>query len=88
MPHRPMITLGMAASISIMNEPGPRIHLGASSLKKMAVPRLIGTANIKASKELAMVPNTAGMAPKISLTGSQVEVVKNDVPNLCIEGQA
>ena len=51
-----MITLGMAASISMRNEEGSLIQAGASSDKNMAEPRLIGTAMMRAMIELSRVP--------------------------------
>jgi hypothetical protein len=62
-PHKPTITLGMAASISMMNETGPRSQPGESSTRNMAAPRLIGIAMTRANSELSNVPYMAGTAP-------------------------
>src|SRR3990172_11167025 len=47
-PQRPMITLGIAANISMMKEAGILILCGANSVRKMAAPKLIGTAITRA----------------------------------------
>jgi len=40
--HKPIMTLGIAASISMIKEAGPFSQLGASSTRKIAAPKLIG----------------------------------------------
>jgi hypothetical protein len=83
-----MITLGIAASISIIKDAGPVNHFGASSTRKMAAPRLIGTAMSRPMAEVSNVPYIAGRAPNTSLTGFHVELVKKANPNLVIAGMA
>ena len=62
-PHRPTTTLGMAASSSIRNVNGMASHGGASSARKIAVNRLIGTAMRSARNDDSSVPATKGSAP-------------------------
>jgi hypothetical protein len=83
-----MITLGIAANISIIKDAGPANHLGASSTRKIAAPRLTGTAISSPITEVSNVPYIAGRAPYICFTGFQVELVKNENPNLVIAGMA
>src|SRR5260370_20483992 len=51
-PQRPYTTLGIAASSSIKNETGLRSQRGASSARKIAAPRLIGTAMRSAQNDV------------------------------------
>jgi hypothetical protein len=83
-----MITLGIAASISIIKDAGPVNHFGASSTRKIAAPRLIGTAISRPIADVNNVPYIAGRAPYICFTGFHVELVKNEKPNLVIAGMA
>ena len=56
MPHRPMTTLGTAASISISEPIGPRIDGGASSLRKRPIAIESGAARSSAPNEVTSVP--------------------------------
>ena len=87
-PHNPIITLGMAASISMTKEAGPLNHDGDSSVRKIAAPRLIGTAISKPITALNNVPKIAGKAPNITRTASQDELLIKENPNLSIAGMA
>ena len=80
-PHSPRITLGTAASNSIKIVSGCRTHWGASSVRYTAVPMLSGTAISSAINEETSVPKMNGSAPKLSLTGSHSELVRNRQPN-------
>jgi hypothetical protein len=83
-----MITLGIAANISIIKDAGPANHLGASSTRKIAAPRLTGTAISSPITEVSNVPYIAGRAPNTSFTGFHAELVKKANPNLVIAGIA
>ena len=87
-PHNPIITLGMAANISITKEAGPLNHDGASSTRKIAAPRLNGMAISKPIAELNNVPKIAGRAPNTPRTASQDELPIKENPNLFIAGMA
>jgi hypothetical protein len=87
-PHNPIITLGIAASISMTKEAGPLNHVGASSTRNMAAPRLIGMAINKPIAELNNVPKIAGSAPNAARTASHDELPIKENPNLLIAGIA
>ena len=87
-PHRPMITLGIAASNSMRNEAGALSQRGDSSARKMAAPMLTGTAMRRARKELSRVPKMAGSAPNCWRTTSHAVLQTNDGPNRVTDGQA
>ncbi len=55
-PQIPKMMLGTAASSSIATPTGRLSQDGASSVRKMAIPRLTGTANSMAMKEVTRVP--------------------------------
>jgi hypothetical protein len=78
----------MAANISITKEAGPLNHGGASSTRKIAAPRLNGTAISKPIAELNNVPKIAGRAPNTPRTASQDELPIKENPNLFIAGMA
>jgi hypothetical protein len=80
--------LGIAAKSSIAIPIISLKALGATSVIKTAIPRAMGTATIKAKKDVIRVPNKGIAPPKSSLTGSQEEDrIKFRKPNLCIAGK-
>lgn len=85
MPQRPIMTLGIAASNSIMNDKGVLSFSGASSERNIAIPRLKGTAMIRARNDDTRVPKIKGRAPNTSATGSHVELVKKPTPKMSLE---
>src|SRR4030067_438461 len=85
MPHSPIITLGIAASNSIMKDKGVLSLSGASAERYIAIPRLKGTAMIRARKDETIVPKIKGRAPNISFTGSHVDVVRKLTPKVFLE---
>ena len=85
MPHNPIITLGIAASNSMMKERGVLNFTGASSERYIAIPRLNGTAMSKARNDETRVPKIKGRAPNTSFTGSQVDVARKFMPNVFLE---
>ena len=89
MPHSPYTMLGIAASNSTMNENDVIIHFfmnsGASSARKIATPKLRGSAKINPSREETTVPQIMGRAPNCSATGSHVDDVMNPKPNFAME---
>src|SRR3989442_9891790 len=77
-PHNPYTTDGTAASSSTTYGSGIRSHGGESSERKLAMTRLIGTPNKRASADVTSVPYTNGTAPKTKgPTGFQTFPVKN-----------
>ena len=84
MPQSPRITLGIAASISIKDASGCRIHSGASSVRYAAVAMPKGTAISNAMREETSVPYMNGNAPNCSATGSHVDVTRKWKPNFLI----
>src|SRR5207237_9677067 len=82
MPQSPRITLGIAASISIKDASGCRIHSGASSVRYAAVAMPKGTAISNAMREETSVPYMNGNAPNCSATGSHVDVTRKCKENL------
>src|SRR6058998_1540494 len=88
-PHNPYTTDGTAASSSTTYVSGIRSHGGESSERKIAMPRLIGTPNRRASAEVTSVPYTNGTAPKTKGgTGFQTLPVRNPRPNVRMESCA
>src|SRR5205814_6277754 len=87
MPQSPRITLGIAASISISEMSGCRIHNGASSVRYAAVAMRNGTAMINAIAEETSVPQINGSAPNCSATGSHVDVVRKRKPNFLMASE-
>src|SRR2546426_3658526 len=88
-PHNPYTTDGTAASSSTTYVSGIRSHGGESSERKMAMPRLIGTPNRRASADVTSVPYTNGTAPKTKGgTGFQTLPVKNPRPKVRMESCA
>src|SRR3989441_2242048 len=88
-PHNPYTTDGTAASSSTTYVSGIRSHGGESSERKMAMPRLIGTPNRRASADVTSVPYTNGTAPKTKGgTGFQTLPVKNPRPRVRMESCA
>ena len=79
------VILGTAAKSSTKKPTGPRNQVGASSDRKMATPKEIGTANTSASSDDAIVPKMNGSAPYISRTGSQTLENTKPIPNFAIE---
>src|SRR2546426_1858004 len=85
----PSTTDGTAASSSTTYVSGIRSQGGESSERKIAMPRLIGTPNRRASAEVTSVPYTNGTAPKTKGgTGFQTLPVKNPRPNVRMESCA
>ncbi len=84
-PHSPIITLGTAASNSMMKDKGVLSFSGASSERNIAIPRLNGTAMSRASNDETIVPKIKGRAPNTSVTGSHVEVVRKPAPKTFLE---
>src|SRR2546430_14964404 len=80
--------LGMYASTSMRNESVPAMRRGAYSTRKIAAPTATGAARTTAIAVVTRVPYRYAAAPKISLTGSQVELVRNPSPYVPIEGHA
>src|SRR5207245_9011427 len=81
-PHNPYTTDGTAASSSTTYVSGIRSHGGESSERKMAMPRLIGTANRRTSVDVTSVPYTNRTAPKTQGgTGGQTAPVNHPKPN-------
>src|SRR5437660_12224442 len=64
MSQRPQTTEGPPAGRATRYVSGIRIQDGASSERKIAMPKLIGTPNKSASAEVTSVPYTNGRAPK------------------------
>jgi hypothetical protein len=62
-PQRPYTMLGMPARSSMRNDNGRSIQGGASSERKIATPRLSGSAITNAIAEETRVPNMNGSAP-------------------------
>src|SRR2546428_8021389 len=88
-PHSPYTTDGTAASSSTTYVSGIRSQGGESSERKIAMPRLIGTPNRRASAEVTSVPYTNGTAPKTKGgTGFQTLPVRNPRPNVRMESCA
>src|SRR2546426_978343 len=88
-PHNPCTTDGTAASSATTYVSGIRSHGGESSERKMAMPRLIGTPNRRASADVTSVPYTNGTAPKTKGgTGFQTLPVKNPRPKVRMESCA
>src|SRR5574337_9572 len=77
---------GMDARSSMAVPIGPRSHLGAISVRKTAMPRLMGTAMTIAIIDDTTVPYIAGSAPNSSCTGSHELEVRNLRPNFLMEG--
>ena len=55
-PQMPKMMLGTAASSSIAMPTGRLSHTGASSVRKMAIPKLTGIAITRAMSEVTTVP--------------------------------
>ncbi len=72
-PQIPKMMLGTAASNSIATPTGRLSHTGASSVRKTAMPKLIGTANSIAMSDVTSVPYTGASAPNLSVTGFQTD---------------
>ena len=62
-PHRPMTTLGIAASVSTSAVTGPRSQRGASSVRKSAIAMASGVAIASAASDVTTVPNRKLPAP-------------------------
>ncbi len=62
-PHRPMTTLGIAASSSIRKLTGTAIRRSASSARKIAVSSPRGAAKSRARSDVISVPTMNGSAP-------------------------
>ena len=63
MPHRPMSTLGTAASVSTSAVTGAWMARGASSVRKSAIPIASGVATRSAKNDVMTVPNRKLPAP-------------------------
>ncbi len=63
-------------------ETGRRSQLGASSVRKMAIPKLMGTAISRAINEVYTVPKTGTNAPNWLCGTSQFGVVRNEKPKV------
>src|SRR5437667_6090986 len=88
-PHNPYTTDGTAASNSTTYVSGIRSHGGESSERKIAMPRLIGTPNSRASADVTRVPYTNGTDPKTKGgTGFHTVPVKNPRPKVRMESCA
>ena len=72
--------LGTAASSSIATPTGRLSHTGASSVRKIAMPKLTGMASSSARKDVTRVPYIGASAPYWSVTGFQISRVRK--PNL------
>ena len=68
--------LGTAASSSIATPTGRLSHTGASSVRKIAMPKLNGIASSSARNEVTSVPYTGASAPNCSVTGFQISRVR------------
>ena len=84
-PHNPIITLGIAASNSMMKDRGVLNFSGASSERYIAIPRLNGTAMSRARNDETRVPKIKGREPNTSFTGSQVDVARKLKPKVFLE---
>ena len=63
MPHRPITTLGIAASVSTSAVTGARTTRGASSVRKSATPIASGAASRSAKSDVIAVPKRKLPAP-------------------------
>jgi len=80
--------LGTAAKSSTAVDTGCFSHPGDSCVRKIAIPRLIGTPITKAIAADVNVPAMAGQAPYWSLLTSHVELARNPAkPNSRKTGQ-
>src|SRR5579862_9903962 len=86
-PHMPNTIEGMPASNSIAVPIARRRKVGHSSTRKNATPKAIGTAISNARAATSTVSTIRAETPKTPSTGSQVDVTKNDAPNLANAGQ-
>src|SRR5580698_2314979 len=80
--------LGTAASNSMAMPTGRFIHTGASSVRKMAMPKLTGIAITSAITEVITVPYTAASAPYWSVTGFHTSRVRKCSLKCASAGQA
>ena len=78
--------LGMAASNSMAVPSGRRSHPGDNSVRKMAMPKLTGTAMTRAMMEVINVPYIGIRAPNRSIGGFHSLVQRNAGPNFTIVG--
>src|SRR6266702_6149571 len=75
-PQMPKMMLGTAARSSRATPTGRLSHAGDSSVRKMAMPKLIGMAMTIARSEVTSVPYTGARAPYWSVTGFQISRVR------------
>src|ERR1700754_952429 len=73
---------GMPASSSMAELTGPRSQPGAISVRKRAMPKLIGTAKMRAMIAVVTVPITGTRAPNWLLLGSQASLVRKPQPKV------
>ena len=79
--------LGIAANNSIAVPSGLFNQSGESSVKKIAIPKLIGTAISIAIKDVTKVPTIGTNAPNSSVTGFHRSEKMKSKPNLSMEGR-
>src|SRR5215469_11558403 len=80
--------LGTAASSSIATPTGRLSHTGASSVRKIAMPKLTGIASSSARNEVTSVPYIAASAPNCSVTGFHTSRVRKASLKWANAGQA
>src|SRR5574343_453679 len=78
----------MPASNSMAIPRGRRSQVGDSSVRKRAMPKLIGKAMTRAMIEVTIVPYMGITAPKRSAGGFHSELVRKLNPNSLIDGKA
>jgi hypothetical protein len=83
-PQRPTTMLGTAARRPISVESGPASQPGASSERKAAVPRPIGTTITMATAVVRSVPTTRMPAPYSPAAGFHVPDQRNPTPECVI----
>src|SRR6516225_306103 len=80
--------LGTAASSSTATPMGRLSHTGASSVRKIAMPKLTGIASNSARNEVTSVPYIGASAPNWSVTGFHTSRVRKLNPKWANAGQA
>ena len=79
--------LGIAANNSIAVPSGLFNQSGESSVKKIAIPKLIGTAISIAINDVTKVPTIGTNAPNSSVTGFHKSEKMKSKPNFSMEGR-
>ena len=79
----PYTMLGIAANNSIAVPRGRLNQAGDNSVRKMAMPKLTGTAIRSAIRDVTSVPYIITSAPNCSMGGFHSAVQRNDRPNFC-----